>query len=351
MRVSRIPTFFVFLSALGVMAAHAGSAPVGPQSPPGLYEPRATATVLRQQPYQAFSTQDRFGRRIDFYASEEPEGGPPLPLLVYVHGSGCQSHFVEEEGRVQGRNGHGTIADVVRGRARLVIVEKPGVTLFDSPPDPGGATHASAAFRTEHTLERWSEAVHAALEAARRLPGVRPDRVLVAGHSEGGIVAAKVAADDRAVTHVAVLAGGGPTQLFDLLALARRGWLLQSVSAVSQERVEAALTQWRDIEAAPQSPDRFFLGHPFRRWSSFLSSSTLEQLLKTDARIYAAQGTEDQAVAWESFEVLRSELLARGRRAEFDLVEGADHSFAVHGVPPSDGWKDLFGRILTWYLR
>jgi len=298
-----------------------------------------------------YFTRDGFGRRIDLYVSEEPEDGAPLPLVVYVHGSGCQSHFVEVDGRVQGRNGHSTIADVVRGRARLVIVEKPGVQMLDDPIDPGGAAHASPTFRLEHTLERWSEAVHAALEAARKLPGVLPGRVLVAGHSEGGIVAARVAAMDRSVTHVAVLAGGGPTQLFDLIALARRGALLQNVSAVPQERIDYALNQWRDIQADPQSPDRLFLGHPFRRWSSFLSSSTLEQLLESDARIYAAQGTEDQAVAWESFEMLRAELLAHGRRAEFDVVEGADHSFGVRTIPPSDGWKDLFGRIVTWFLR
>jgi dienelactone hydrolase len=105
---------------------------------------------------------------------------------------------------------HNTIADVVRGRARLVIVEKPGVHLLDDPPDPGGAAHASATFRSEHTLERWSEAVHAALEAARKLPGILPGRVLVAGHSEGGIVAARVAAEDRSVTHVAFSRAAAP---------------------------------------------------------------------------------------------------------------------------------------------
>jgi pimeloyl-ACP methyl ester carboxylesterase len=326
----------------------AADPPARPLSP---YEPRADTTILRRQPYHAYFTLDKYGRRIDFFVSEEPSGAAPMPLVVYVHGSGCQSNFVEENGRLQGRNGHSTIADVVRGRARLVIVEKPGVKLFDAPPDPGGASRASPAFRSEHTLERWAEAVHAALETARKLPEVLPGRVLVVGHSEGGIVAAKVAAEDPSVTHVAVLAGGGPTQLFDLLTLARRGLLLQSVSKAPQERVDYALSQWREIQADPESADKLFLGHPYRRWSSFLKTSTIEQLLKTDARIYAAQGTEDQAVAWESFDLLRAELASRGRKAEFDAVAGADHSFVLHSDKPSDGWKDLFERVLSWFLR
>ena len=43
-------------------------------------------------------------------------------------------------------------------------------------------------------------------------------RTLVIGHSEGGIVAAYVAAKLPKVTHVASLAGGGPTQLFDFVS-------------------------------------------------------------------------------------------------------------------------------------
>src|SRR5262249_50185288 len=281
----------MILLAAGVWAVPAPGSEPAPQAPLP-YQPQADPTVLRQQPYARYFTLDRYGRRIDFYMSEEPKGAAALPLVVYIHGSGCQSHFVEENGRLQGRNGHSTIADVVRGRARLVIVDKPGVKFLDAPPDPGGASHASPAFRAEHTLERWSEAVHAALEAARKLPEVSPGRLLVVGHSEGGIVAAKVAAEDRSVTHVAVLAGGGPTQLFDLLTLARRGLLLQNVSRIPQERVDFALDQWRAIQADPESADKLFLGHPYRRWSSFLSTSTLEQVLKAEARIYAAQGTE-----------------------------------------------------------
>lgn len=338
------------LLAAGMCTVRASAAEPAPQASQP-YQPQADPTVLRQQPYHRYFTLDRYGRRIDFYMSEEPKGAAPLPLVVYVHGSGCQSHFVEEDGRLQGRNGHSTIADVVRGRARLVIVEKPGVRFLDAPLDPGGASRASPAFRAEHTLERWAEAVHAALEAARKLPEVLPGRVLIAGHSEGGIVAAKVAAEDRSVTHVAVLAAGGPTQLFDLLTLARRGLLLQSVSKVPQERVDYALDQWRAIQAEPDNTDKLFLGHPYRRWSSFLSTSTLEQLLKTDARIYAAQGTEDQAVSWESFDMLRTELIARGRKAEFDVVVGADHSFAVHSDKASDGWRDLFERVTSWFMR
>jgi pimeloyl-ACP methyl ester carboxylesterase len=315
------------------------------------YEPVVDLAPIRQQPYQRLFTQDRFGRRIVSYLSEAPPGGGPFPLVAYVHGSGAQSHFVRVDGRLQGRNGHNTFADVVRGRARLVIVEKPGVVFLDDPPDPGGATRASPMFRSEHTLDRWTEAVHAALEACRKLSSLRPDGVLVAGHSEGGLVAAKLAAEHEWVSHVAVLAGGGPTQLFDLLALARRGELFQQVSQDPAGRVEHVLREWARIEADPDDDEKLFLGHPYRRWSSFLGTSTLEQLLRTRARIYVARGDQDRAVAAESMEIVRAELLARGRKARFDVVAGGDHSFSIEaGGKRTDGWKALLERVLDWFL-
>ena len=344
--MTRAANTLLLVAALGPTPTLAGS----PESA-ARDEPIADTEIVRQQPYQRFFTQDRFDRRIVFYVSEEPDDAGSLPLVVYVHGSGAQSHFVEVDGRVQGRNGHSSLADVVRGRARLLIVEKPGVKFLDAPADPGGATHASPLFRVEHTLDRWTEAVRAASAAGRKLPGIRAGAVLVVGHSEGGIIAAKLAAECDWITHVAVLAGGGPTQLFDLILLARAGTFFRHISDSADARVDYVLEEWKKILAHPDDADRLFFGHPYRRWSSFLRTSTLEQLLQTRARIYVAQGTEDQAVAWESFEVLRAELQARARDATFDTVAGADHSLAIATAGGrSDGWRDVLQRVVVWFL-
>lgn len=311
------------------------------------YLPVADTEAVPRQPYLRHFTQDAFGRRVVFYLGEEPPSAPALPLVGYVQGSGSRSLFVRNEGRVRGTGGHSTLRDVVAGRARLVIVEKPGVRYLDDPRDAGGASDATPEFREQHTLDRWCEAVHAALAAARALPSVRPGPVLVLGHSEGGLVAARLAADHDWITHAGVLAGGGPTQLFDLVTLARRGTFFAHVSADPEERVRHVLAQWQRIRADPDSATELFFGHPYRRWSSFLATSTLEQLGAAKARVYVAQGANDAVVAAESFELLRAGLLARGRDATFDLVAGADHSFAL---PAGDGWRDVLARVVEWFL-
>lgn len=77
---------------------------------------------------------------------------------------------------------------------------------------------------TSPTLERWAEANEAAIRAARRLPQISRDKTLVVDHSEGGLVAYRISRDlPQIVTHVSSIAGGGGSQLYDLLALARNG--------------------------------------------------------------------------------------------------------------------------------
>ena len=314
-------------------------------------QPRYTPTVvgpIREMGYTTFSTTDSLRRDITFFMSDAPSRGAPLPLVVYVHGSGHRSHFQRAPDGVTPTNGHATLADAVEGRARVLVVEKPGVALFDDGEQP-----ASTAFREQHTLERWTEAVVAATTAAGRVPGVDSTRVLMVGHSEGGLVAARVAARLPAVSHVAILAGGGPSQLFDLLVLARDGTFFSDVSPDAGEREAYVRAQWDSILAHPDASDRQFFGHPYRRWSSFLRDSPIRQLRQTGAKIFMAQGAQDRAVSRESFDALAADLTGTGRRPVTWLVPHADHSFRIHDPsrPPEDGWPMVLGRVVAWYFE
>ena len=305
------------------------------------YSPEGGAPVPGQ-PYLAYQAQDSLGRHVQFYVSER-SGPEAAPVVLYVQGSGAGSLFVRDGGQLRPALGHATLVDVAGPRGRIVIVEKPGVT-------PGArATEAlPEGFRREHSLERWAEAVAAAFQAARRLPGVDTTRALVIGHSEGGIVAARVAGRLPAVTHLALLAAGGPTQLFDLLELARRGDFFRSVSPEPGVRERFVRTQWDSVLAHPDDPDRLFFGHPYRRWSSFLSSSTLEEVDRTGARLFIAQGDSDEAVSVASFHALSSHLWSRGRDVTVRFVAGADHSFA-RSESSVDGWAVMLGEIYRWF--
>jgi dipeptidyl aminopeptidase/acylaminoacyl peptidase len=147
------------------------------------------------------------------------------------------------------------------------------------------------------------------------------------------------------------MAGGGPSQLFDLLTLARKGNFFRPVSEDPDTRVRYVRDQWSAIQADPMSTEKLFFGFVYRRWSTFLASSPMEELAQVKVKIYLAQGVDDDAVDPASSDILDAHLRARGKDVVYDRVEGADHSFNLKGKPAVNGWQEQLARIVAWYLR
>jgi dienelactone hydrolase len=288
-------------------------------------------------PFQRYTTRDSLGRTITFYLSAPPKDvAGRLPVTLFVEGSGCQSLFRKQGDTIVGGL-QNLLLKQVKGRARVLVVEKPGVKFLDAPDRPGSAEGASEEFLKEHTLSRWAEANVAALQAVWTLPGIDGSHTLAVGHSEGGLVVARVAAELPKVTHVASLAGGGPTQLFDL----------------AESQGNAVYEEWARIQKDPDSITKFWLGHPYRRWSSFCSTSVAEQLHRSKAAVYLAQGTRDTSVSVTGHDVLVAELRSKGRALTAERLEGADHGFARADDPKGSpaGIEAVFGRVVNWFLK
>lgn len=292
--------------------------------------------------FEKLETTDALGREVMCYLSVV-KAAQPLPVVLYIQGSGCHSLFRRAiNGTIRG--GHqNVLRQAVGRRARVLAVEKPGVRLFDDPGPRGTAEGCQQCFLAEHTLERWSAAITAGLDRARIEPGIDPSRCLAIGHSEGGIVAARVAAARFYVTHLALVGSTGPTQLFDLLGEAPGN------ATTLAERLRLTGELYDAIRADPDSTERFAWGHPFRRWSSFLSTSTLEETLRSNARIYLAHGVSDTSVPIASFAMLWAELKRHGRDVCEEAFEGYGHDLrASNGsLEPLLG---LFHRMMNWFL-
>src|SRR5262245_37097695 len=230
--------------------------------------PAAKDTPALRIPFEQFTVKDELGRTITAYLSRPRAGDSEkrVPLILFSSGSGCQSVWTRHENQVNSGL-QGLIYQLAKGRARVLVVEKPGVKPLDMPKRMGGATEGSREFLEEHTLPRWATAHAAALKAVLARKDIDPKRVLVVGHSEGGIVAARVAAEVPAVTHVAPLSCAGVSQLFSLAELARR----RAPAGRGDAAVQSVYDEWAKILAKPESIDDFWLGHPYRRWSTFRS--------------------------------------------------------------------------------
>jgi len=302
-------------------------------------------TIDNIVPFKRFTVEDRFNRKITAYLSKPQVETceKNLPLILLINGSGCQSVWTKFHDRI--RSGlQGLIYQLVKGRARVLIVEKPGVRFLDTPKKMGSAEEGSKEFLKEHTLPRWTEANMAALKTVLSQPDINSKKIMVTGHSEGGIVAARVAAKIPEITHVAPLGCGGVTQLFSLIEFARAG----APDGHKEPAVQDVVDNWAIIQKKPNSTEYFWMGHPYRRWSTFLSDSVVDELKRTNAKVYLAQGTEDQSDSVIGFDVMYAELLVQGRDVTAERIEGGDHSFSVKC--DGRGMVSVFKNVIEWFL-
>ncbi|MGE0480558.1 MAG: alpha/beta hydrolase family protein [Phycisphaerae bacterium] len=272
------------------------------------------------------------------------------PLLVYLEGSGAQSHFVAVGDKV-GYSLFVVFAKAAAERFHVVAVEKRGVEFLGGAKRPGSAEGASDEYQKHATLEDRVADVRLLLDTLLSSPTVDTGRVVVAGFSEGADVAAAVAAADPRVTHVACIAGAGASQLFDLICLQRRAMLRVGQSHEEVERSIAALeAEYQKIFAEPRSIEKFFMGHAYRRWASFAAHAPVESLKKSRCKAFLAHGTADESVPIESFDLLTVDLFRAGRKdVTIRRYAGRDHSLrdpaAGDNAPPL---ADVIEALLKW---
>jgi predicted esterase len=296
---------------------------------------RVTGTV-----FSRYFTRDRLNRRISYFLSDGGTAQRPLPLAVWIQGSGCASVFGRSGDRITTK-AQSLLYEAGRGRVVVLVVEKPGVEFLDSQSDPGDQRTCREVFLKEHTLDRWSEAVVAAVRAAHHLARIDRRKTIVIGASEGGIVAAHVSNIFPSITHVASIGGGGPVHLFDLAEFMRR----RNLNA--ENEVYAC---WDKIRIDPNSMTKFCWGHTYRELSSFLKTSLIDECLRSKSRLYLVHGTADEANFIAGFDVLRAELAAKGRAAIFERLDGADHGLERPGQEAPAGLLSALQRIVSWYL-
>jgi pimeloyl-ACP methyl ester carboxylesterase len=292
------------------------------------------------KPFRRYVAEGRDGQRITFYLSTQEASSHPVPLIVWIQGTGCSSQFVSIDGRMS-RGLQGVLYSVARGRARILAVEKPGVEFLDDHPDDSDASACSPEFRSKFTLDRWATTIADAIQAAQKLPGVEPSKTLVLGISEGGIVAMRVSNVSPVVTHAASLSGGGPVYLFHMAEFMR------SRGLDAEREVYAC---WSDILKDPESDSKFCWGQTYRQWSSFMKTSVIVEALRSHSHLYFVHGTADAQQSIVGFDVLRAELAAKQRDAVFERIGGADHALDLPSQKVPDGLEAVFSRVENWFL-
>lgn len=310
-----------WLEGLALLATLGGCAGAQPGPVP---EPMQVSRLTRLgptafEPWERWSLNRAEAPALDVYVMHDEA---PRPLLVLLAGSRCTPLFFQLEH--EGKRLTGTrltfaisLIQALTG-LHVATVEKMGVRSFELY-SGDGMSDCSGEYEQHVAKPERVRAVADATTALAAQPWVT--QVLLVGHSEGANVAAGVARmlGEKRVAAVGLMAGAGPSQLFDGILFARRDAEPGGVRAAFNDAL-------RVMDPAAQGS---WNGHSLTRWRSYVVDTTpLEELHTSRVPVFIAHGTEDESVPIESADLLAIELMRDRSRPIFYLyLPGRNHSF------------------------
>jgi dienelactone hydrolase len=222
-----------------------------------------------------------------------PNGDGPFPAVVLVHGSGPQD-------RDETIGANKPFLDIARGLAAQGIA----VLRYEKRSHARPQDFASGNFGVDD--ETTNDAVLAAA-ALRKTPGIDPARVFVLGHSQGGMMAPRIAAKSGHVAGLVLMAAPSRSLLDIVIEQNRRLAVLDDGKTSDAERaaINNLVEQVRTIRDPKTDPStKSILGQPVGYWRSVDALDPVKEA-ETDALpMLVLQGARDIQVVdadWQNW--------------------------------------------------
>ncbi len=211
--------------------------------------------------------------------------------------------------------------------------------------------------------DEYGPAASAAIDVLRKEPGVDPDRIFVAGHSLGGTAAPRVAAAERAVAGLVILAGGAAPLHRSIVRQVRYLASLDEASAASIGPAVPALERRADLVDSDRlsvaTPDAELpLGVPASYWLDLRGYDPVASARALDRPVLLVQGgrdyqatVEDDLARWRAGLAGRSDVTVR-------VHPSLNHGFAPGSGPatpaeyqePQHVAPEVVAEIAQWLL-
>ena len=242
----------------------------------------------------------------------------PRSAIFFVQGSGCHSLGFFMRSYFAG----------LSGTYRIYATQKPGV----------GRTSAGLVCSDAYLDWNSFPQIVAHNREALRVVMARHGGSLAAviGVSEGGTVAAQLAAENPQIRRLVVIGSGG-------LPFRKAAQLLAAKRGEPPSSIDAAFAR---IAADPDNARATVYGMTHRYWSTLLDVDPTPTFLKLKQPTLLVMGELDQSVPIESAVHLRNEMAA-AKRSNFalEVVPGASHLLVRDGV---DQKPAVMRRIGVW---
>lgn len=213
-------------------------------------------------------------------------------LIVYLEGSGLYSVLgTEEKGRLDSYTVSYVILDAWKDSADILIPEKPGM-------HKGGQFYGDASVLASYTVEDHASSHARGIDD--HLSRYQYDEVFLVGFSEGGaLLPAVYEAMERKgeITGLVAVGAGVMNQYDEFILLAESPLTMNDQYRNGLSHVAEAREK---IMQDPESIEKWYLGWPYRRWSSYFSYTPANLYRDVPVPVLFLHGEKDTSSPVES---------------------------------------------------
>ena len=252
-----------------------------------------------------------------------PEGSGPFPAVVLVHGSGS-SNMDEKVGKLT------PFRDLAEGLAARGIA----CIRYDKRSYAHGL---KMVLDKKHPVTVREETIEDALLAARLLRADRridPDRVFLAGHSMGGMLAPRIECEGGDFRGLILLAGS-PRRMEEILLeqtreiTASRSGFAQKIAGKQLAQLEQTFRGLYDLSDEEAKRKKVGNGTTLYYFKDMGHPTVAQWLEKTAKPLLILQGEKDFQVKADVDFALYKKLLAGRDNVTFRLFPGLNHAFVT----------------------
>ncbi|NLW55484.1 MAG: hypothetical protein GX050_02465 [Firmicutes bacterium] len=226
-------------------------------------------------------------------------------LIIYIDGSGYTSVLgLKKQGSWKAVTMAYELQSRLLPRFDLLVPEKKNM-------NPGKNYENQIKIIEDYSLEQRVQTAKTAI--TDYLEGNTYKRVLLVGHSEGGYILPRLylsLKDDFDISGLAILSVGGLSQYEMFKTLKDKDLPYPAGYKQGLDWIEEAA---RDIKKNPESITKKYLGHPYKRWSSFMFYRPVDELVQINIPILMIHGSEDMMSPVESSRFVKNEFENLGK--------------------------------------
>ena len=176
------------------------------------------------------------------------------------------------------------------------------------------------------------------------------DKIIVYGHSEGAPVAARLATQNKTVTHLGFWAGNALPDYFDFALEVRKEYYRGNLTPEkAQKQIDEVISGFVE-EIAQDTSNVNMEGYTNLRWWSY-AAPPINDLLKLDIPVYVQVATEDESAPIESSYLIPLEFARLGKsNLTYKVCVGCDHGFNIKKKQGKidHKWNEIFLSFMQW---